>query len=128
MAGSNISNAQYDAKFSSDDASPVSKWTRGASERPLVNVQRTTAPIMRVPVERVGDVIYRELPEDRHGLVSPPNDTSHQLNAALSRETPSAAASRSGEPDADEIAEHAWRLTMERLFIEQERRGLAKWP
>jgi hypothetical protein len=31
-------------------------------------------------------------------------------------------------PDADEIADRAWRSVMERLTIEQERRGFTRWP
>jgi hypothetical protein len=71
---------------------------------------------------------YPATPEDRYGVVPAPNEISRQASGVLPGEASRTAVSPSGQPDSDEIAEHAWRMMAERLVIEQERRGLAKWP
>jgi hypothetical protein len=68
----------------------------------------------------------QEAPEERYGLVPAPHPVPGGVRGAPGSEV-AAAESSIGKPDADEIAEQAWRLISERLVIEQERRGLAPW-
>lgn len=106
-----------------------SKWTLGAAERPLVIIRRRApTQLMRAPGEAVSSLPYSDLPEDRYGLVPAPNEDSRRMSNARASEAPHTHPSAPGEPGSDEIAEHAWRIMMERLVIEQERRGLTKWP
>lgn len=126
----NLAGSQQGARAIQRDSGTLSKSMPGAAERPLAIVQRTPAQLMRMPREGNSDEPYHDLPADRHGVVPAPYQVSRQVSdtppgkAGMS----GAAVSPSGEPDTGEIAEHAWRSMMERLIIEQERRGLAKWP
>ncbi len=127
-ADANLSDSQQGARGFQGDPGTFSKSTPGAAERPLAIVQRMPAQPMRMPGERTSDEPYHDLPEDRHGVVPAPYQVSRQVSDDLPGKASRTAVSPSSEPDSDEIAEHAWRLMMERLIIEQERRGLAKWP
>jgi hypothetical protein len=66
-------------------------------------------------------------PEERYGIVSPPGEPI-RTEAAHTGEANGALPSGAGQTDPEEIAERVWRMMAERLVIEQERRGLAKWP
>jgi hypothetical protein len=126
----NLAGSQQGARAIQRNSGTLSKSMPGAAERPLAIVQRTPAQLMRMPGEGNSDERYHDLPADRHGVVPAPYQVSRQVSdtppgkAGMS----GAAVSPSGEPDTDAIAEHAWRSMMKRLIIEQERRGLAKWP
>jgi hypothetical protein len=88
--------------------------------------------IMRVVDDASGGAIRslplarQEAPEDRYGVVPAPHSGPAKVHGVPGSEA-AAAESSIGKPDADEIAEQAWRLISERLVIEQERRGLASW-
>jgi hypothetical protein len=68
----------------------------------------------------------QEAPEDQYGVVPAPHRGAGGIHGVPGNEV-MAAESSVGKPDADEMAEQAWRLISERLVIEQERRGLAQW-
>jgi hypothetical protein len=68
----------------------------------------------------------RETPEDQYGVVPAPHRGPGGIHGVPDNEG-TAAESSAGKPDADEMAEQAWRLISERLVIEQERRGLTQW-
>ena len=130
-ADANLADSQQAARAFQGDPGMFSKSTPGAAARPLAIVQRTPAQLIRMSGERTSDEPYQDFPENRHGVVPAPYQVSRQVSDALpgkADKTSSTVVSPSGEPDSEEIAEHAWRLMMEQLIIEQERRGLAKWP
>ncbi|MEP6606329.1 MAG: hypothetical protein ABJA60_09475, partial [Nitrosospira sp.] len=130
-ADANLSDSQQAARAFQGDPGTFSKSTPRAAARPLAIVQRTPAQLIRMSGERTSDEPYHDFPEDRHGVVPAPYQVSRQVSDVFpgkAGKTSSTAVLPSGEPDSDEIAEQAWRLMMERLIIEQERRGLAKWP
>jgi hypothetical protein len=88
--------------------------------------------IMRLTGEAAGASTHsfpsarRETPEDQYGVVPAPNQGGGGSHGVPDNEG-AAAESSAGKPDADEMAEQAWRLISERLVIEQERRGLTQW-
>lgn len=130
-AGANMSGSRHDAKPFQGSLGASSKGTHGVAERPLAVMQRAPAQLMRASGGTTGastHFSYPATPEDRYGVVPAPNEISRQASDALPGEASRTAVSPSGQPDSDEIAEHAWRMMAERLVIEQERRGLAKWP
>jgi hypothetical protein len=101
-------------------------WKPGSGGRPFAVLPRMHDRLMRVSQESaVPEAPSR--PEDRYGLVSPPTETRGE-HAARATHANDLSGPGTGEPDPEEIAEHAWRIMAERLVIEQERRGLAKWP
>lgn len=106
-------------------------WTPGAAGRPLVMARRTRDQLMRATGETAGISAYSPssaTSEDRYGVVPVSREGVREAHGAPGGETSGIAAPALGEPDPDEIAEQAWRIMTERLVIEQERRGLAKWP
>ncbi|WP_090368766.1 hypothetical protein [Nitrosospira sp. Nl5] len=106
-------------------------WTAGAAGRPLVTARRTRDQLMRATGDTAGASAYSPssaTSEDRYGVVPVPREGVREAHVAPGGGTSGIAAPVPGEPDPDEIAEQAWRIMMERLVIEQERRGLAKWP
>lgn len=108
---------------SSHSTSSYNNGTPSFTERPLARIQRSNTDVMRVP-ERTTDVIQTSaLPEDRYGVVSPAESAETRV---LPEQAPSGSAPKG--PDPEEIAEQAWRMIAERLVIEQERRGLTRWP
>ncbi|WP_143053064.1 hypothetical protein [Nitrosovibrio tenuis] len=108
------------------------KWKSGPGGRPLV-AQRVQDRLMRLSSEGAGAgagasaLATPDRPEDRYGLASPSSEpvVAQVIPASESKKTPE---SKPGQLDADETVEQAWRIMTERLVIEQERRGLAKWP
>lgn len=107
-----------------------SGWTPGTAGRPLVMTRRTSGQLMRATDDKASAPAYSlssTTPEDRYGVVPAPHEGLREAHGASDRETPGIAAP-SREPDPEEMAEQAWRIMVERLVIEQERRGLAKWP
>ena len=131
IADTNLADSQQAARAFQGDSGTFNKSTPGAAARPLAMVQRMPAQLIRMSGERTSDEPYHDFPEDRYGVVPAPYQVSRQVSDALPDKVGKASSktvSPSGEPDSDEIAEHAWRSMMERLIIEQERRGLAKWP
>ena len=92
-------------------------------DRPLVVLQRAQDKV----VQRDAIPAAPEHSEDRYGVVSPPGQPG---NATVARtgEGNKAQQSGAGQIDAEEIAGQVWRIMAERLVVEQERRGLAKWP
>lgn len=129
--GSNVSGSRHDAKPFQGSPGALSNWTHEAAERPLVVMQRAPVRLMRASGDTTSastHFSYPATPEDRYGVVPAPNEISRQASGALPGEASRTAVSPSGQPDSDEIADHAWRMMAERLVIEQERRGLAKWP
>lgn len=108
-----------------------SGWTPDAAGRPLVMTRRTSGQLMRTTGEMASAPAYSlssATPEDRYGVVPAPHEGLREAHSTSDSKTPGIGAPSRGEPDPEEIAEQAWRIMVERLVIEQERRGLAKWP
>ena len=126
----NLADSPESGRAFRGDPGTFGKSKSGAVERPLAMVQRMRMPaqLMRMLSERTSDEPHHDLLEDRHGVVPAPYQVSRQVSDAIPDKASGTAASPSGKPDFEEIAEHAWRMMAERLVIEQERRGLAKWP
>jgi hypothetical protein len=100
--------------------------TAGFNGRPLAILQRSQQKLMRESSEEASALTASDRPEDRYGLASPPSESViTQVNRGGKATTPESAP---GQLDPDETVEQAWRIMTERLVIEQERRGLAKWP
>lgn len=97
----------------------------GSDERPLVILQRTQETALQAPVQKDAAPAAPESVEDQYRLLSPPgqaaNTTAHTGEGNKAQQP-------AGQIDTEEIAERVWRIMAERLVIEQERRGLAKWP
>lgn len=130
-AGAHVSGSRHETQSFQGNLGTSSKWTHEAAEWPLAVMRRAPAQLMRASGDTTATAThfsYPATPEDRYGVVPAPNEISRQASDALPREASPTAAFPSGQPDSDEIAEHAWRIMAERLVIEQERRGLAKWP
>lgn len=102
-------------------------WKPGSEGRPFPVLQRTHDKLMRVSSQESIAPEAPPRPEDRYGLVSPPSETRGE-HAARSGDANNLSRPGIGKSEPEEIAEHAWRIMAERLVIEQERRGLAKWP
>ena len=104
-----------------------SNWKPGSEGRPLAVLQRAQDKLLRASGQGGNALASPGGPEERHGLVSPASEAAGKpiIRAGHANEIPEPGP---GEPDADETAEHVWRIMAERLVIEQERRGLAKWP
>jgi hypothetical protein len=118
-----------DKSFNTDQAiNPAHPgWAPGSGERPLAVPQRAQNKLMRISNQGDATLATIDRAEDRYGLVSP---SSEPLRTASTSAGDGNKAPESGpaQPDPDETAEHVWRMMAERLVIEQERRGLAKWP
>lgn len=115
--------------FSLDQATipAQSGGTARFNGRPLAILQRSQNRLMRTPSEGDGTLAISDHPEDRYGLVSPSSGpvAAQSTQPSDAKKMPE---SKLAQPDLDETVEQAWRIMTERLVIEQERRGLAKWP
>lgn len=107
--------------YASDNRMP------GFFERPLAGFPRMQTRLMRASSGTAIRTRPHDVPaEERYGVVSPPGGESGGTRA-LTREMtfPSVSAPEAADPQA--TAEQTWRTIAERLVVEQERRGLAKW-
>lgn len=104
-----------------------SKGPFGFRERPLLNLQQRQNQVMRRSETSTGE--RPDSDGERYGVVPAPHDHSSNMNNDHhSHKASGVTESSSGGSNADEVAERAWRIMAERLVIERERRGLAKWP
>ncbi|MGH8683742.1 MAG: hypothetical protein ACREUM_00165, partial [Nitrosospira sp.] len=129
-ADTRIADDQYAVGSYQETHGAYSGWTPGAAGRPLVIARRTSGQLMRASGDAASASAYSPLPatpEDRHGVVPAPREGLREIDGAPGSETFGITAPSQGEHDPEEIAEQAWRIMMERLVIEQERRGLAEW-
>ena len=116
-------NASMDTMHSISES--PSGWA--PHDRPLVVLQRAQDKVVQALVQRDAIPAAPEHSEDRYGVVSPPGQPGN-ATAARTGEGNKAQQSGAGQIDTEEIAEQVWRIMAERLVVEQERRGLAKWP
>jgi hypothetical protein len=120
----------HHANVSSYETAPApSRETPDFAKRPLLNLQRKQSQIMRVSNTADSAVPSSGRPEDLYGVVPVPGDHPGGMHTTSHKnEGTQTTGSSSGGADPDEVAEQAWRIIAKRLVIEQERRGLTKWP
>ena len=118
----------YNASMDTMHSISESPRPLGASLPTLVVLQRAQDKVVQALVQRDAIPAAPEHSEDR---VS----GSYRLRASRGMQRLLARArgdkaqqSGAGQIDTEEIAEQVWRIMAERLVVEQERRGLAKWP
>ncbi|MBC8724328.1 hypothetical protein F6X37_22870 [Paraburkholderia sp. 31.1] len=119
-----VAREPRDPRETCSDGVPVAAWT----ERGIAPASPASDPAL---IDRAAE---------QYGVISPvthvtrdagaPATASTPPTASVSADTPATAAAGSAAnpgADASEIAEQAWQLILDKLAIEQERRGYTSW-
>jgi hypothetical protein len=97
-----------------------------ADRRPVVQRLRAgqaiAGPASPAAVGRIDDSIHIGRVPEHHGVVPVPGE------AAGAAQAPARPEKAHDQPDLEQLTEQVWRSIMDRLVVEQERRGMSKWP